>query len=129
MLSIIAFAAALQSSLPKVQGDFDRDGKKDVAEIVRAAGVYRVVIHPGAQPNTSIVVATLGPRKLDFFFDIARSGEWQTWCGKGGGSDNEPCPRTAVTLKGGELTFGVREAFESVVIWTGKRFEVVLLSD
>jgi len=129
MLAIIALAATLYAMPPKVRGDFDGDGRVDIAEIVKTGGAYRVLVHPGSQPGKIIVVETLGPLSSDFFLDTARSGKWKTWCGKGGGSDDEPCPRTSVVLKGGELTFGVKEASASVAIWTGRRFEVVLLSD
>jgi hypothetical protein len=129
MLPIIVLAATLYALPPKVRGDFDGDGKVDVAEIVKTGGAYRLLIHRGSQPRKSIVVETFGPLSRDFFLDTARSGKWKTWCGKGGGSDDEPCPRTSVVLKGGELTFGVKEASGSVAIWSGSRFEVVLLSD
>jgi hypothetical protein len=63
------------------------------------------------------------------YMDTAKSGDWKTWCGKGGGDERDLCPRTSVRLKGGELIFGAAEASQSVVIWNKRRFEVILLSD
>jgi hypothetical protein len=129
MFLAIAIAAAVYALPPKVRGDFDHDGKMDLAEIVKIGGTYKVVVRPGSHPQSIVVVETLGHLDGDFFLDTARAGRWKTWCGKGGGSDHEPCPRTAVVLKGGDLTFGRKEASEWVAIWTGKRYQTVLLSD
>lgn len=79
MLATIALATTLYTSPPKIRGDFDRDGRPDVAEISRYGGAYVVMIHTGAQPKKGIVVKTLGPVSGDFFLDTARSGSWKTW--------------------------------------------------
>lgn len=129
VLLTFILVAAVTVLPPKIRGDFDRDGRVDVAEIVKVEGEFKVVIHPGRHSGRTVVIDTLGPRGGDFYLDTARAGTWKTWCGKGGGSDLDPCPRNSVVLKGGELTFGYKEASEFVVIWTGNRYETVLLSD
>lgn len=128
MLSLLLLAAAAPLPAP-VRGDFDRDGRMDVASVrARAGGGYELVVRPGA-PDRPVAVIAWFDRAADLYLDAARAGRWKTWCGKGGGDDGAPCPRNEVQLKGGELMFGIEEASASVVVWTGKRFEVVLLSD
>ena len=114
-----------------VNGDFDRDGRKDVAQFVLSrGGTYTLVIRRGAGGRPVVIADGFQlSRMSDVFIAKADPGHWETWCGKGGGSDDEPCPRKYVNLKGGELVFGIQEATESVVLWTGKRFAVVLISD
>jgi hypothetical protein len=131
MLVLLLLSVAAARLPPPVHGDFDHDGKRDSAAIVKSAkGGYALVVRRGVAGHPETVVARIEGSDLpDFFIDQAKAGRWETWCGKGGGADSDPCPRKYVNLKGGELTFGVKEVSESVVLWTGKRFEVVLLSD
>jgi hypothetical protein len=132
MLATVVLAAAslLAQPLPHpIRGDFDHDGKPDVAKVVPAArGRYQLVVVRGARGHPVSVVETFDDIG-SLYLVKARPGRWKTWCGKGGGNENDPCPRTWVTLRGDTLDFGVEEATESVAIWNGKRFEVVLLSD
>lgn len=128
----LAMLAAAAVHLPHpVRGDFDHDGRPDVAEVVAApGGQYRLIVRRGAPGHPVAVIATFAAAELaNLYVDTARPGRWPTWCGKGGGAGNTPCPRKSVTLKGDTLDFGMTEASESVAIWTGQRFEVVLLSD
>ena len=133
MLAAIAMAAAMSRLPPPIRGDFDHDGRQDVAQVVRGShGGYRLVAHRGAAGHPDVVVTALRRDELhDFFLTIEKPGRLETWCGKGGddgGDPNAPC-RRFVTLRGDTLAFGMRESTESVAIWTGGRFEVVLISD
>jgi len=127
----ILLAGAITGLPAPVRGDFDHDGKIDVAEIVPAAnGRFDLVIRRGAAGHPVSVIASYNASQLaNLYVTTAKPGHWRTWCGKGGGADSDPCPRASVTLKGDTLDFGMKEASESVAIWTGQRFEVVLLSD
>jgi len=126
MLGLLLATAA---ALPTLAGDFDRDGKRDVASIVRKGANYELVVRRGADLLHPVLIGKLGSRHADFFLARAAPGVARTWCGKGGGSDSDPCPRQSVRLRGGELTFGNRDASESVALWKGGRFEPILLSD
>lgn len=128
MLATFAALAALNLGAP-LHGDFDADGKADVARVVKAAsGDLRIQVWRGADPSRPILIGTY-PAEADIFIDQAIAGRWPTACAKGHGLDIDPCPRKVVVTRGGELTFGVREASESVVVWDGRRFESVLVSD
>jgi len=131
VLAAIMLAAAIAKLPAPVRGDFDQDGKPDLAEILpRRDGSYELIIRRSNPARSVAVIASLSAGELRYFFVAkGRAGRYRTWCGKGGGSDDDPCPRKAVVLRGDTLTFGTQEASESVALWTGKRFEVVLLSD
>ncbi len=131
MLAAIILASAVMSLPAAVRGDFDHDGKPDVAEVMaRHDGAYQLVIHRSDPRRSVAVITTLSGSELaNFFVSKGRPGHYRTWCGKGGGQDGDPCPRKSVTLRGDTLTFGTEEASESVALWTGRGFEVVLLSD
>lgn len=127
---ILALLAAAAINLPApVRGDFDHDGKPDVAEVVAApGGKFNLVVRRGAGPVE--VVDTFDVKAVaNLYVTKAKPGRYQTWCGKGGGADKDPCPRRSVVLSGDTLDYGAEEASELVAVWTGKRFEVVPLSD
>jgi len=127
----LILAAALMHLPAPVRGDFDHDGKPDVAQVVPAPhGLYQLVIKRGAKGHPVSVIGTFTHHDLSHLFvTTARPGRWRTWCGKGGGNDGDPCPYRGVRLRGDTLDFGMAESTESVVLWNGKRFEVVLISD
>lgn len=131
MLASIMVAATLAVLPAPVRGDFDHDGKPDLAEVVRGPhGTYKLVIQRGAVGHPTEVLLTFPASELSgFFISKGKPGRWRTWCGKGGGSDDDPCPRKSVLLRGDTLTFGTEGASESVALWNGKRFKLVLLSD
>ena len=129
MFTLLLLATATVALPSPISGDFDHDGKRDIAQFVASPkGTLSLVIRRGAT-GKSMKVVDWFPRNSDVFLSRASRGRFKTWCGKGGGSDNDPCPRENVNLRGGELMFGAREASESVVLWTGTGFEVVLMSD
>ncbi len=131
MLACALLAVVVAHAPAQVRGDFDHDGKPDVAEFVAGAqGSYWLVVRRGGPGHTVSLIATFTREELpNLYVTTAKPGRWSTWCGKGGGSDTEPCPRKFVQLRGETLDFGMKESTESVAIWNGKRFEVVLLSD
>jgi hypothetical protein len=131
MLTAFILAAALSHLPASMQGDFDFDGKPDVAEFVPSSnGGYNLIIRRGATDHPDVVIKTFAAQALaNLYLDVAKSGHYETWCGKGGGAEDDPCPYLAVDLKGGELMFGYEEASTMVVIWTGTAFEPILISD
>jgi hypothetical protein len=131
MFATVILAAALSGLPAPITGDFDFDGRPDLAAFVQTpGGGQEIIIRRGAAGHPSVVVERYDPPGVnDPFLDTAKSGRFETWCGKGGGSDDEPCARTFVDLRGGELMFGNKEASASVVIWTGEAFDAVLISD
>jgi hypothetical protein len=132
MLVGVILASALSSAPAPVGGDFDHDGKADLAQIVPGKhGLYQLVIRRGAGGHpVSVIVDDLTKDQLgDLFLARAKPGRWRTWCGKGGGDDSEPCLRKSVRLRGDTLSFGTREASEAIALWIGRKFEVVWMSD
>jgi len=129
LIAILTLMAALGVPAP-LRGDFDRDGKPDTAEIVRdARGERQVVIRRGATKLPTAIPETRHGSNSDFFLDVAIPGRWPTACAKGLGSDDDPCARKVVVTRGGEITFGTRESTAWVVIWDGRKFESVQISD
>jgi hypothetical protein len=129
MLALILVLAvlALPQTLP---GDFDHDGRPDVAKITPASGGgYDLIISRGAKGRPKAIVRHFSANEArNLYIDKARPGRWRTWCGKGGGNAAGPCPRKSVRLHGDTLSFGAEDSTEFVVIWTGRKFEVVQVS-
>jgi hypothetical protein len=122
-------AAALSlASLPSVSGDFDHDGKRDTAEVVKVAEGYRLMLRRGAAAGKPLVLMSLTD-PANFYLGTAQGGEFATACGKGFGAKGTRCARPRVTLKGNELAFGFREASDGVAIWKKGRFDLVWLTD
>lgn len=131
MLTAVLLAAALTAGPQPIRGDFDHDGRPDEARIMPAAGGgYQLIVKRGAVGAPEQTVARFAAGDMaNLYLATAKAGHLATWCGKGGGRDSDPCPRKAVDLKGGELTYGAEEASETVVLWSGQRFEPVQISD
>ena len=112
-----------------VTGDFDRDGRPDLAGLQRSGDHYQLVIRRAAPDAVPIVVESL-PAGLEtnYFLALAKPGTYPTWCGKGGATEEEPCPFKTLTLSGDVLVFGVPEASNSVAVWNGETFTTVQLS-
>jgi hypothetical protein len=128
--TMIPFLAAVLSlaSLPSLSGDFDHDGRRDTAELVKVAEGYRLMIRRGAAAGRPLTVMSLTD-PANFYLGKAQGGEFATACGKGFGARGRRCDRARVTLKGDELAFGFREMSDGVAIWKGGRFDLVWLTD
>jgi hypothetical protein len=115
------------------RGDFDRDGLRDTARIVREPdGRYRVVVQPGAKGQLPVVVYDFGRSRGDYYVARDTPGRYETACHKGYGPDaheGRPCAHDYVVLTGDVFSFGVAESSEAVALWNGRRFEVVWISD
>lgn len=113
----------------RLTGDFDRDGRPDTARLVRSGATYDVVIQRAAPGTAPDVVETITvDQASNYFIVLATPGTYQTWCGKGGTTEEEPCPAKSLTLSGDVLVFGVPEVGESVAVWDGKRFTTIQMS-
>jgi hypothetical protein len=122
MFLLLQAAAAMT-----VQGDFDRDGRKDIARALPVDGGYRIVVDRGGDPKRRVVVEP-GPFRDPFLEASKMKGEQPTACGKGMGDGSAPCTPT-VRLRGGELMFGEREASAAVAVWDGRAFRTAWVSD
>lgn len=127
MIVFLATALSL-ASLPSVSGDFDHDGKRDTAELVKATEGYRLMLRRGADASRPLTLMSLAD-PANFYLGKAQGGEFATACGKGLGVRGTRCDRPRVTLKGDELAFGFREASDGVAIWKRGRFDLVWLTD
>jgi hypothetical protein len=127
---MIALLLAATTAFAPLKGDFDHDGRQDTAQIVSSGGRYVLRVTRGADSQHPVVVWDLGKTKPVYPFVVtARAGRFQTACGKGLGSDKDPCPHAWVTVKAGDLSFGIEEATGAVALWNGKRFDVAWLFD
>lgn len=111
-----------------VTGDFDRDGRPDFARMMPAGASYNLVIFRATGAPPDIVETIPAAQASNYFFELAKPGTYQTWCGKGGATDAEPCPARSLTLSGDVLAFGIPEAGDSVAVWDGRRFVTIRMS-
>lgn len=121
--------ASVLTAMPKpVRGDFDHDGRTDVAEVLaKRAGGFILVVSRAADLSKLEIVDILHT-VMNFYLDKQEPGELSTTCGKGIGRDKE-CLVPLVTLSGDTLAFGSEEASRAVAIWNGKNFVVEWVSD
>lgn len=108
-----------------VSGDFDRDGRRDTARLVEGHGVVAIVIESRGRRHR------IDSRSFsDPYLAVNRErGRVKTACGKGYDLGCGPRDPQTLLLRGGELIYGQRESSDFVVIWTGRRFRAVQLSD
>ena len=127
MLTLVLAAAVAGLPAP-VSGDFDHDGKADVAAVVEAKGGYDLVVRPGDTAREQIKVMTV--KSPDgFYLGKAAQGVQATACAKGLGQATDLCALRSVTLTGDTLQFGTTEASRAVAVWTDNHFRVVWLDD
>ncbi len=130
MIGLVALAAALMNVPEPIRGDFDWDGKIDVARAVRTADGYDLVIVRAANPRKPVIIFST----TDFgniYVDKEPPGLLKTWCGKRieRRKRDQPCPRKILNLRGETLSYGWEEASMAVAYWNGKKFEEVWISD
>lgn len=128
MITFLALLAA--SSLPgPIAGDFDHDGKRDTAAIIREGrDIYVLQVTRGARPGAPERVR-LGLSPPDFMQLAKTGGPTPTACGKGAGAANTPCPHSSVTVREGDLTLGHAEASQAVLVWNGRGFSLEWVAD
>ena len=128
---VAIIAAAIVAHLPApIFGDFRHDGHRERAEVIRRPkGGYSLVVSREGQGGGRADVIFSMKSARDFYVDRAKPGHYRTACGKGYGPDQDHCTLEAVDLKGDTLDFGFSESSEAVAMWTGRRFEVVWISD
>lgn len=113
---------------PAIHGDFDRDGRRDVARVIRRSGGLLLEVTRASQPTRPLTVYRL--RNVDEFeLRRAKRGIVATACSKGLGPRSDPCPRKAVHISGDMIEFGYAEGSRALVPWTGSSFDVVWISD
>lgn len=123
-MATVCQAAGLQD---QVRGDFDHDGKQDLALFVPRDGGFDLRIRL-ASGGPDITLEHFD-RLDNIYIEKAAPGTYKTWCGKGGGADDDPCPATELTLTGDVLAFGAEESSQVVAVWDGKAFQITLMSD
>lgn len=125
----LLLAATVAMAPPPVPGDFDRDGRMDVAEVVGGAdGAYRLRVRREGEELAYAEIAAFKDL-ANLYVVLQPPGVERTWCGKGGGAKNAPCDRATVRLQGDTLAFGTKEASRLAAIWNGAGFDIVALSD
>jgi hypothetical protein len=122
---LLLVAASLPAPL---SGDFDHDGKQDVAAIVRQGdAAYVLSVKRGAAPDAP---ARIPLRGLPDILTTAEARNVEaTACAKGAGPHDAPCPDKVVTVEKGDLLFGTAEASLAVAQWDGRAFQVTWISD
>jgi len=109
-----------------IHGDFDRDGRRDTARIVRRKHDYEIVV---GRMNRPPEVVFRGPFD-DPYLAVNHDRGWtRTACDKG---YEVPCTRRSphrIFLHGGELLFGDKESRDFVLMNRGRRFVAVQLTD
>lgn len=121
MILAFAFGASLV-----VRGDFNHDGRRDLARVARVQNGYEIVVDRGGGRRQIVYRGDFN----DPYVALNHDRGWvRTACGKGydlGCTRRDP---NRIFLRGGELLFGNREASDFVVIYRGNRAVVVQLSD
>lgn len=127
MIGLLAATLTL-AQLPSLTGDFDHDGRRDAAALIKHGAEYQLVVTRGASTKKPLVLLSLA-NPSNFYLGKAQGGVFATACGKGLGAGMMRCDHPRVSLKGNELAFGVREASNAVAVWKGNRFDLVWLTD
>ncbi len=118
----------------KVKGDFDGDGKGDVAEILinPSSSQFALFIRLTSTAKWQ-QVASYELKDLDRFgIDFVKPGKYETACGKGYGdyacAHGEP---DSLTLSSVAIDFFYTESSDSILYWDPKtkEFRRVLISD
>lgn len=112
-----------------LSGDFDHDGRPDLAAVVREGDeAYVLSVKRGGAPDAPARI-----RLGKGFPDILTAAEARrvetTACAKGAGPHDTPCPDKIVTVEKGDLLFGSAEASLAVAKWDGRAFRVTWISD
>ena len=121
MILALAFGASLA-----VRGDFNHDGHRDLARVVRVHNGYEIVVDRSGRRREVVERGNFNNPYVAINHD---RGWVRTACGKGydlGCTRRDP---NRIFLRGGELLFGDRESSDFVVIYRDNRAVVVQLTD
>ncbi len=119
----------------KVKGDFDGDGKSDVAEILinPSSSQFALFVKLSWTGEWQLVGKPYDEKSLDRFgIDYVKPGKYETACGKGYGdyacAHGEP---ESLKLSTAAIDIFYTESSDSIVYWDAaiKAFREVLISD
>lgn len=112
-----------------ISGDFDHDGRQDVASIeLEGRDVYFLNVRRGAAPDSPVRLF-LGFSYPDKLTIAPREQSEVTVCAKGLGPGNRPCAPAKVTIRKGDLLLTRSEASQALMIWDGQAFRLEWISD
>jgi hypothetical protein len=123
---LLLVAASLPAPLT---GDFDHDGRSDVAAVVRESDTaYVLTVKRGAAPGAPAKLS-LGRGFPEILETAQASAVEATACAKGAGAHNAPCPVKTVAIQKGDLLLTSPEASQAVMKWDGQAFRLEWISD
>lgn len=120
MMPMFLLAAALV-----VYGDFNHDGGRDLARVVRSRDGFNIVVERAGARREVVSHGDFN----DPYVAVNQDRGWVlTACGKGYDLPCRHVPKR-IFLRGGELLFGDRESSDFVVVYRANRPTVVQLTD
>lgn len=120
---LLAAATALPAP---VRGDFDRDGRRDVARVVAAPGGYRLEVALAARLGRPIIIDTIRGSLANFYLHKAAAGRYVPSCAPDD-CDGDAAQPMVVTRDA--IAFGTEEASMAIAMWTGPGFRVAWIGD
>lgn len=129
MFLALLLALATGTSAP-LRGDFDHDGRADIATFHPSPKGVVLSIRRGLKPDAPVLLPLRRGKVPDYLAVVDNPGRYKTACGKGYyGFESGNCTREEVTLVKGDLVFGFEESSEATVLWNGAKFQIEWLSD
>jgi hypothetical protein len=119
--ALCATAFAQQPLALSTRGDFDGDGRRDVAKLTANGSSYRLVAQLSSEPR-EIVISEGNDSRYGDFLGTVPPGTYTP----SRACEDHPKP---VVVKHEAISYGSSEASESVIYWTGKKFEWVCIGD
>src|SRR5579864_490066 len=119
----------------RVEGDFDGDGKPDVAELLidDSTKKFALFVRLACKPTWQRVSEQMDVASLDrFAIDLVKSGRYETACGKG--YDDSFCAHGEpdyLVLSHPAIDFNYTESADSIFYWDEKTksFREIAMSD
>ena len=126
------FRASQVSGYMEARGDFDGDGRPDVAEVYvnRHTGNHAVFITLNARAVARIYKVIEAPANLMARIGISRTvpGEYRNACPKGYGAD-KACAPALFKLKNDGVAYFTFESAQKMFYWDGRGFVDEAVSD
>ena len=121
LVSALSAAAFAQQPVSlSTKGDFDGDGRPDTAKLTASGKSYRLVAQLSSQPREVVIEEGNDGHYGDYLETVPpRTYTPNAACG-----DTRP-----VTVKHDSISYGTSESSETIIFWTGKKFEQVCLGD